>query len=252
MTKSWTLLSMHTHIHSPVRQKLLLSFSLQDRKMRLGKLSELAQSHKAEIQTQVNKSKACVLCLFGFSLHTGQEMRDPFPPVGTSYSEDLLKWTTGLPALSYSPLTTQTGCISCIVEYRFILGTSVLPVIIPRLNHRAEWSTHMGCSAIRRQVRGTRRCLCSDAFGNAISKCWGVWETVLSAGQQHRWETPDTLSHLAPLRSSASTSGTQLQPRASDAGHWLELCLALWSGTRLLGTEFLGISIFVLMSQANQ
>lgn len=151
------------------------------------------------------------------------------------------------------PLTTQTGCISCIVEHRCILGTSVL-VVIPRLNHRATWSTHMGYSAIRRQVRGTRRRLCSDAFGNAISKCWGVWETVLSAGQQHRWETPDTVSYLAPLRSSASTSGARLQPRASDtdAGHWLELCLALWSGTRLLGTEFLGISIFVLMSQANQ
>ena len=50
IAKSWTLLSMHAHIHSPVRQTLLLTFSLQERKMRLGKLSELAQSHKAEIQ----------------------------------------------------------------------------------------------------------------------------------------------------------------------------------------------------------
>ena len=54
---------MHAHIHSPVRQKLLLSFSLQEKKMRLGKLSELAQSHKAETQPRSTNPK---LVFFAF------------------------------------------------------------------------------------------------------------------------------------------------------------------------------------------
>ena len=64
-----------------------------------GEAFGIGSKSQSRDSAQVNKPKACVLCLFGYALHTGQEMRDPFPPVGTSYSEDLLKWTT----LSYSP-----------------------------------------------------------------------------------------------------------------------------------------------------
>ena len=205
IAKSWTLLSMHAHIHSPVRHTVIkLQFTREENEA--GEAFRTGSKSQSRDSAQVNKSKACVLCLFGYFLRIGQEMRDPFPPVGTSYSEDLQGSLH-----SHIPLTTKTSCVSCIVEHRCILGTSVLLVVIPRLDHRAQWTTHIGGSAVTRQVRGARRCLCSDAFGNTVSKCWGVWETVLgAAGHQHRWETPDTVSHLAPLRSSASISGAQL------------------------------------------
>lgn len=77
MNQLITCISSFNLNHSPVRQKQLLNFSLHERKMSLGKLPGLAQGHKAEFQTQVNKSKARVLCLYGYSLHPGQEMRDP-------------------------------------------------------------------------------------------------------------------------------------------------------------------------------